>query len=465
MHRKLLVSKSIYYKVPTVHAGEFFFMKSVEHIIVPKWVIPVDESNSIHAEHAIAIDAGRIVAMASESEINSQYTSDSIVKLAEHAVIPGLINAHTHAPMTLFRGLSDDLPLQVWLNEHIWPAEAKWVDEEFVKAGAQLACVEMLRSGTTCFNDMYFYPNIVAKQAESCGIKACVGMIVIEFPTVWAKDAKEYIQKGLDLHRSLKDSSLVTTCFAPHAPYTVSERTLAQIAELSCEHDCQVHIHLHETAEEVERSVCEFGIRPIERLQRLNLVNQRMMAVHMTQLQQNEIELIAENQVNVIHCPESNLKLSSGSCPAAELIANQINLALGTDGAASNNDLDMMGEMRTASLFAKIASGSAESLDAYTTLRIATTNGAKAIGMNSEIGSIEIGKSADLVAIDLSHPATQPCYNPVSQIVYSASRDQVTDVWVAGNRVLKQGCLTTIDEQQILTLAQNWCSKIASHDH
>ena len=440
-------------------------MKSVEQIILQKWIIPVDEDNAFHDDWGIAIDAGRIVAIAGKSELQSLYTSDNIVELANHALIPGLVNAHTHAPMTLFRGLADDLLMQVWLNKHIWPAETRWVDSEFIKAGSRLACAEMLRSGTTCFNDMYFFPDLVAEQAESCGIRACVGMIVIEFPSVWANNADEYIEKGLNLRSSLEDSSLITACFAPHAPYTVSDRTLSRVAELSRDLDCQVHMHVHETAEEVEQSVCEFGHRPLERLRRLGLVNQRLMAVHMTQLQHKEIQLIAENKANVIHCPESNLKLCSGSCPAGEMISQDINLALGTDGAASNNDLDMLGEMRTASLFAKITSNSAESLDACTTLRIATLNGAKALGLEHETGSIEIGKSADLTAIDLAHAATQPCYNPISQIVYSASRNQVTDVWVAGRRVLDEGRLTTVDEKETLAAARHWRNKIVGHEH
>jgi len=436
-------------------------MENVEQILLPRWIIPVDDENSIHEDFGIAINAGRIVAVASKSELKARYCSDSVVELAEHAIIPGLVNAHTHASMTLFRGLADDLPMPVWLNEHIWPAEAKWVSREFVQAGTSLACAEMLRGGTTCFNDMYFFPDTVAEQSEACGIRACVGMIVIEFPTIWAKDPNEYIQKGLDLRSSLEKSTLVTTCFAPHAPYTVSDPTLTQIAELSSELNCQVHIHLHETAEEVERAVCESGIRPFERLNHLGLVNQRLMAVHMTQLKTHEIQNLAEHASHVIHCPESNLKLSSGSCPAGELVSHGVNIALGTDGASSNNDLDMLGEMRTASLFAKIVSESAESIDAYTALRMATLNGAKALNLDHEIGSIETGKSADMVALDLSHPATQPCYSPVSQIVYSMSRDQVSDVWVAGKRLVNEGALTTIDEQQSITVAQNWCNRIS----
>ena len=365
--------------------------------------------------------------------------------------------------MTLFRGLADDLPMQIWLKDHIWPAESLWVDQAFIEAGTDLACAEMIRGGTTCFNDMYFFPDVVARRAEACGIRACVGMIVIEFPTVWARDANEYISKGLELRESLGDSSLVTACFAPHAPYTTSNPTLSRIAGLSRDLDCRVHIHLHETAEEVERSVSEFGIRPLERLRRLGLMNERMMAVHMTRLHRHEIEFLSECRASVLHCPESNLKLSSGVCPAAELVRQDVNVALGTDGAASNNDLDMIGEMRTASLLAKVTSGSAEALDACTALRAATLNGARALGLEHEIGSIETGKMADLVAIDLSPPATQPCYNPVSQIVYSASRDQVSDVWVAGRRLLENGRLATIDESRAVSVAQKWCNKIASH--
>ncbi|MCY4050111.1 MAG: TRZ/ATZ family hydrolase [Gammaproteobacteria bacterium] len=435
-------------------------MEHVEQILFPKWIIPVDETNSIYEDCGIVIDAGRIVEVADKSKLEAKYSSNEVAILDDHAIIPGLVNAHTHAPMTLFRGLADDLPMQEWLNEHIWPAEAKWVDEEFVRAGTNLACAEMLRSGTTCFNDMYFFPNIVAEQCEACGIRACIGMIVIEFPTIWAKNPDEYIQKGLDLRTSLKKSTLITTCFSPHAPYTVSDNTLKQIVELSTTLDCQVHIHVHETAEEVERAVCETGIRPLERLHRLGLLNKRLMAVHMTQLTMDEIQTVAEHKAHVIHCPESNLKLSSGNCSTGKLIDHEVNVALGTDGAASNNDLDMFGEMHTASLLAKIVGESATYLDSYTTLRIATLNGAKALNLDHEIGSIESGKSADLVAVNLSHPATQPCYSPVSQIVYSTSRDQVTDVWIAGKRLLNEGKLTTIDEHQSISVARDWRDKI-----
>ena len=424
-------------------------MTQIDLLITPRWLLPVDNNQSIHEGYAIAILKDTVVEIGPVDRLKSRYTATQTVDLPEHALIPGLVNAHTHAAMTLFRGYADDLPLMEWLNEHIWPAESRWVDEKFVQTGTDLACAEMIKSGTTCFNDMYFFPDVVAKRAEKAGMRACIGMIVVDFPTVWAQNADEYINKGLDVRDSIRHSNLVTAAFAPHAPYTVSDAPLQKIATLSDELDCPVHIHLHETAHEIEESMARFGMRPIERLDQLGLVSPRLMAVHMTQLLPGEIESLAERGIHIVHCPRSNLKLASGFCEVGKITESGINIALGTDSASSNNNLDMISEMMTASLLAKGVSGSPIAMSAYSTLEAATMGGARALGLEEKIGSIEVGKQADLCAVDLSDISCQPVYNPVSQLVYTASSRQVSDVWVAGERLLESGELTTIDEKQV----------------
>jgi 5-methylthioadenosine/S-adenosylhomocysteine deaminase len=363
--------------------------------------------------------------------------------------------------MSLLRGIADDLPLMEWLQHHIWPLEQQWMSEEFVKDGTDLAIAEMIRGGTTCFNDMYFFPNITAQQAQRYGIRATVGLIVIDFPTVWAKDSDEYLSKGLSLTEQLRDSTLCSTAFAPHAPYTVSDAPLQKISEYTKQLHRPVHIHVHETLHEIDQAVQQTGKRPLQRLQELGLVNSSLIAVHATQLTDAEITLLAETGANIVHCPESNLKLASGFCPVAKCLAAGINVALGTDGAASNNDLDMFGEMRTAALLGKAVANDASAVSAMTALRMATINGAKALGLANDCGSLTIGKAADVIAIDLSQLETQPLYNPVSQIVYAASRQQVTDVWVAGKRLLQNRQLTTFDLSELNTRISVWQQRLA----
>ena len=431
----------------------------------PRWLVPVQSSNPVPEQqvkenHGVAIDSGRIAAVDTREKLVESYTSSSVVELSDHVLIPGLVNAHTHSAMTLLRGYADDLPLMEWLSQHIWPAEAKWVNTEFVRVGTDLAIAEMIRSGTTCFNDMYFFPDITASQCEKAGMRACVGMIVIDFPTVWASDADEYIHKGLQVRDELRHASLVTAAFAPHAPYTVSNQPLEKIGVLAEELDCQIHMHVHETAHEIEESNARYGMRPLERLDQLGLVSPRLVAVHMTQLLPAEISTLADRGVNVVHCPQSNLKLASGFCPVNQLLEQKINVALGTDGASSNNDLDMIGETQSAALLAKAVSADPSAMNAHQALYAATRAGAIALGLDQETGSIKTGKSADLVAIDLSDPATQPVFHPLSQLVYSASRNQVTDVWIAGNQVLKHRVLTKMDHDAVLSNAREWGLKI-----
>lgn len=436
-------------------------MQEIDLLITPEWLVPIVPDERVLQGYTIAINKGRIVDMGESGSILAHYTATTNLTLDQSVLMPGLINTHTHAAMTLFRGYADDMPLMEWLSQYIWPAEEKWVDESFVEVGTDLACAEMIQGGTTCFNDMYWFPNVVARQAEQAGIRACVGMIVIDFPTAWARDASEYLSRGLAMRDEIRHSNLVTAAFAPHAPYTVSDEPLSQIATLSEELDCQIQMHIHETAQEVSESMARYNMRPLERLDRLELLGPRLMAIHATQLLDGEISTLAERGVHVIHCPESNLKLASGFCPVNDLIGAGVNLAIGTDGASSNNDLDMLAEMRTASLLAKGSSNDPSALSAWSALKAATLNGAKALGLDHLVGSVEVGKQADLITIDLSDCGTQPVFNPVSQIVYSAIRSQVSNVWINGVHVLDDYELTTIDKNRVCHNARQWRDKMA----
>ncbi|GAB6042570.1 TRZ/ATZ family hydrolase [Endothiovibrio diazotrophicus] len=436
-------------------------MKNVETLIDARWIVPVAPDDRVLEDHSLAIHEGRIIDLLPREEAAAQYHPANRADLGEHVVIPGLINAHAHAAMSLMRGLADDLPLMTWLEEHIWPAEAKWVSPDFVHDGVQLAIAEMIRGGTTCFNDMYFFPDVAARVARAAGIRACMGLIVIDFPTAWASGPDEYFAKGIELHDAYHNEPLIHTAFAPHAPYTVSDGPLERIRTVADELEIPIHMHVHETLFEVEEAARKQGCRPLERLDRLGLLSPSLMAVHMTQLTDGEIARLAESGSHVVHCPESNLKLASGFAPVAKLSAAGVNVALGTDGAASNNDLDMFGEMRTAALLAKAVANDAAAIPAMEALRMATINGARALGIDETTGSLEPGKAADITAVRLDRLETQPLFDPVSQLVYAASRHQVTDVWVAGRQLLHDRRLTTLDEAELTARARAWGAKLA----
>jgi len=450
----------------------------VDTLIHARWIIPVEPdfvtsaiapgialplaSQQWYEHHSLAIDGGRIVDLLPTEFARQKYQGTVTEHLDDHALLPGLINCHTHAAMTLLRGIADDLQLMDWLQNHIWPLEQKWMSEAFVRDGTDLAIAEMIRGGTTCFNDMYFFPEITAAQAVHYGIRASIGLIAIDFPSVWAENSEEYIEKGLALHDQLRHEPLITTAFAPHAPYTVSDEPLKKIRMFADELELPIHMHVHETLHEVEQEQAKTGQRPLQRLQELGLVNPSLLAVHMTQLSDDEIRMMAEAGAHIVHCPESNLKLASGFCPVAKCLDAGINVALGTDGAASNNDLDMFGEMRSAALLAKAVAGDARAVPAMTALRMATINGAKALGLDQVTGSLTIGKAADVIAVDLSNLETQPLYCPVSQIVYAAGRQQVTDVWVAGKRLLNRRNLTTMNIDDLKAKAGEWRQRLAA---
>ena len=433
----------------------------VDTLLHSRWIIPVEPESVTYEHHTLVIDDGRIIDLLPTFDAEQQYQANTVERLEQHALIPGLINSHTHAAMTLLRGVADDLHLMDWLQNHIWPLEQKWVSESFVREGVDLAIAEMIRGGTTCFNDMYFFPEITAHQAIQHGIRAGIGLILVDFPSAWAENSDHYLEKGLELHDQLRHESLVTTVFAPHAPYTVSDEPLKKIRTFADELEIPIHMHVHETRHEVGQAIGKFGKRPLQRLHELGLIDPSFLAVHMTQLTDAEIGLFAEAGAHIVHCPESNLKLASGFCPVARCLDAGINVALGTDGAASNNDLDILGEMRTAALLGKAVADDASAIPAMTALKMATINGAKALGLDHEIGSLRIGKSADVIALDLGRIETQPLYCPLSQIVYAAGRQQVTDVWVAGKRLLKQRQLTTLDIETLTDSLKEWQHRLS----
>jgi len=440
-------------------------MQPIDLLINARWVVPVEPEDCVWEDHSVAVDQGRILAILPRQEAEACYRAETQVDRPHHALIPGLVNTHTHAAMNLLRGLADDLPLMTWLQQHIWPAESHWVSESFVRDGTESAVAEMLRGGITCFGDMYFFPEAVAEVVKNSGMRACVGLIVVDFPSPWAQNADDYLQKGLALHDALRGGSLISTAFAPHAPYTVNPKALERIAGLADELDIPIHIHVHETAAEVEQSVSEHGQRPLAGLQARGLLSPRLIAVHMTQLNQDEIRQIADAGVNVAHCPESNLKLASGFCPVAQLDAAGVNVALGTDGAASNNDLNMFGEMRSAALLGKALANDTTVLPAHRVLRMATLNGARALGLEKNIGSLELGKWADITAVELGTLEAEPVYNPVSQLVYATDRHQVSDVWIAGRQLLTDRVLTTLDVDAIIHKVREWRDKIKLSNH
>ena len=429
-------------------------------IIAPRWIIPVEPARTVLTDYALVINDGRIQSLENCASVRSKWPDAPWVERPEHVLIPGFINAHTHAAMTLLRGYADDLPLETWLNEHIWPAEQQWVNREFVRDGTDLAILEMIRGGTTCFQDMYFFPDEVAAVAAERGVRATASMIVIEAPTVWAANVDEYITRGLEVHDRYRDHPLVQTSFAPHAPYSVSDPVFERIVTLANQLDVNIHMHVHETADEVQQAEDSTGMRPLARLEQLGVLSPMLNAVHMTQLNETEIDLLATRGVTVVHCPESNMKLASGICPLNRLIKAGVNVALGTDGAASNNDLDMLGELRITALLAKVHAGDATVLPTDEALAMATINGARALGIADETGSLVAGKSADMVCIDLSVPACQPVHNPLSQLVYSAQRDQVSDVWVAGRQLYGENGFTSMDEAEVLERANAWLNRM-----
>ena len=430
--------------------------------LLPRWLVPVVPEGQVLEGHAVVIDGDRIDAVLDADELDAREPGIERVSLPESVLIPGLVNMHTHSAMALLRGLADDLPLLRWLHENIWPAEKIIMGPDYVRDGTRLAMAEMLRSGTTCFNDNYFFPDVTADEALAAGMRAVVGMPMIGFPTPWAETEDEYLRRGLEVHQRYAGEALLDVSFVPHAPYTVSDSAFKRIRTLSDELDVNVHLHLLEAAGEIESSQDKYRMHPLDRLDSLGPLGPRLLAVHMTQIVEADIARLARRGVHVIHCPDSNMKLASGICPVAQLDAAGVNVSIGTDGAASNNDLSLLAEMRQTALLAKVSSGNPEAVPAARALSMATIHGARALGQEDRIGSIEPGKQADLAAIRLDRIETQPVYDVISQIVYAVQDVQVSDVWVAGRRVLDARRLTTLDEDEILERCIEWRHRISA---
>ncbi|MBU1365475.1 MAG: TRZ/ATZ family hydrolase [Gammaproteobacteria bacterium] len=427
----------------------------IDLLIDARWIATV-ESDLVLTNHAVAVDNGRILAVLPSGEAHARFAPGKHVNLPDHILIPGLINLHTHAAMTLMRGLADDLPLMEWLQKHIWPAEAAHMSPQFVYDGTRLACAEMLKGGITCFNDMYFYPEAAAAAASEAGMRAMLGIIALEFPTPYASDADDYLNKGLAVREAWLNDPLIGFCLAPHAPYTVADSTFDRILTLSEQLNLPVHCHIHETRQEIEDSLKQHQRRPLERLHRLGQLGPNFIGVHAVHLDEEDVRLLASTGSSVAHCPTSNLKLASGFAPVARMRQLGVNVGLGTDGAASNNRLDLFGEMRLASLLAKGLTGDASAMPAHEILRMATINAANALGLGKEIGSISPGKSADLCAIDLGALETRPCFDPVSHLVNVAGRECVSHVWVAGKCCVEHKTLLNKDQNNLDSAIALW---------
>ncbi|MDX1597895.1 MAG: TRZ/ATZ family hydrolase [Marinobacter sp.] len=425
-----------------------------------RWLVPVEPANTVLHNQAVIIQGDRITAVVPREEADARFHVRETIDLDNHVVLPGLINMHGHAAMSLFRGMADDLPLMTWLNDHIWPAEGAFISEEFIADGTQLAMAEMLRTGTTTFSDMYFFPEVVAQMAHDAGMRAQVCFPLLDFPTPWGSGPDEYLSKGADFIRQWQGDDYIMPAIGPHAPYTVSDDPMTRAVALSAETGAPIHIHLHETEFEVAEALEKSGKRPTARLLDLGVLNNRTQCVHMTQIDDSDIALLQQSGAHVIHCPESNLKLASGLCPVQKLSEAGINIAIGTDGAASNNDLDLFGELRTAAMVAKVVAGDAAALPAHQAIAMATIQGARALGRERDLGSLESGKLADIIAVDLSDPFLQPVYDPASHLVYSNHGRQVSHSWINGIPQVQDGRLTRIDVPDLMLRVQSWSDRI-----
>ena len=443
-------------------------MQNVDLAIKARWVIPVQPEGRVLEDSAVIIQQGMVVDVLLAGQVSSKYSPAQEVILNDHVLIPGLINLHAHAGMTLMRGLADDLPLMQWLNDHIWPAEKNVVSERFVHDSTLLGCDEMHSGGITCFNEMYFYPQSAADAISQAGIRANLGLVVLEFPTSYAHDAEDYLQKGLSARDNWRGNALITSSLAPHAPYTVSNETFEKVITFAEQLGIGIHTHIHETVDEIEQSRAKYGVRPLERLAALGVLGPNLLAAHCVHLEPEEIEMLAAMGCHVAHCPASNLKLASGIAPVAKLLSKGVNVGIGTDGAASNNRLDMFAEMRLAALLAKGASGNSAVLPAAQALEMATINAARALCLDEKIGSIETGKMADITAVKISAPETLPCFDPVSHLVYVAGREHVSHVWVAGELRYQKlagqnGVYADIEPAEIKEIVEVWQPKLNQH--
>ena len=441
-------------------------LKQADLAISARWVATV--SGDVLENNSVIIDRGKIIDILPTTALAERYRPANLVDLPEQVLLPGLINLHTHAAMSLLRGFADDLPLMTWLEHHIWPTEKRALSERFVHDGTLLGCAEMLAGGVTCFSDMYFYPRAAADAVVQSGMRANLGILVLEFPTAYASDADDYLLKGLEARDSWRSNPLLTTSLAPHAPYTVENRSFEKIMTYAEQLGLGIHTHLHETAGEIAQSLEQYGIRPMQRLAELGVLGPGLVAAHCVHVDEQEMDLLAEYGCHVAHCQTSNLKLASGIAPIASMKQRGVSVGIGTDGAASNNRLDVFAEMRLAALLAKGSTGNAAALPAKTVLQMATLDAARALGLDDRIGSIEIGKYADLTAVRIADPEILPCFDPVSHLVYVTGREHVTHTWVAGDlryQKLKgqDGVYANIEPAQLKEIVSLWHARLAQH--
>ena len=425
-----------------------------------RWLIPIEPADVVLEHQAVLVQGDRIAAIVSQDEADARFRAKEVIDLPCHVVLPGLINMHGHAAMSLFRGLADDLPLMTWLNDHIWPAEGTFVSEAFIADGTQLAMAEMLRTGTTTFSDMYFFPEIVAQLAHDVGMRTQICFPLLDFPTPWGSGPDEYLSKGEAFIKQWQDNAFIMPAIGPHAPYTVSDEPLRKAVALSEATGAPIQIHLHETAFEVADAMEKSGKRPTARLAELKVLGTNTQCVHMTQIDESDIALLQATGAHVIHCPESNLKLASGLSPVQTFRKAGVNVAIGTDGAASNNDLDLFGELNTAAMLAKVVADDASALSAHEALAMETIQGARALGRDHELGSLAAGKLADIIAVDLGDPFLQPVYDPASHLVYSNHGRQVSHSWINGVPQVQEGKLTRIDVPDLMLRVQGWADRI-----
>ncbi|MDH4106198.1 MAG: TRZ/ATZ family hydrolase [Gammaproteobacteria bacterium] len=435
-------------------------MEPVDTLICARWVLPIEPDGAALQDHAVAIRAGRIVAVLPAPAAKARYAAAEIIDRPHHALLPGLVNAHTHAAMALLRGRAENMPLAQWTQDVIAPIERRWVDPAYVRDGTELAIAEMVRAGITCFGDMQLWPEVVARTAADVHVRVSVGLVVEQAPSRWAATPDEYIEKAMALRDDYRGDPLVATHFALEPSHELDDATLLRVRRLADELEIPVALPVHESAGEVEASLASHGVRPLERLSRLGLASPLLVAVHATQLVETDIETLAKAGAAVVHCPEANLKLGSGVCPTAELLGRGVRVALGTDGPASNNDLDVMSEMRTAGLLAAGVSGRPGAVVASDLLRMATLEGARVLGLGETTGSLVPGKWADLCCVDLRTSGSWPVHDVATALVYSCGSRQVTDTWVAGRRVLAEGALQYIDEDAVLERADGWRQRI-----
>ena len=425
-------------------------------VLSASWVLPVAPQNTVLKEHAVAIRDTEIVAIGPTASLLEAFAEAEHRHLQDHVLMPGLVNAHGHAAMTLLRGAGEDQPLQAWLNETIWPLEGRLMNADFVSLGTDLAIAEMIAGGTTTFADMYFFPEVVAERATQAGIRAQVAFPVIEFPNAWSESVDDGVSKGLALCDEYRHDQLIQIAFGPHSAYTVNASDLGKVAMYANELDVPVQIHLHENLAEVQEAAERIGHSWLKLLDDIGLLGPNLQAVHMTQLDADDIELVARTQTRVVHCPTSNLKLASGYCPTGALAAAGVQVGLGTDGAASNNQLDMFDELRLASLLAKHQSADASAGNAAQAIKMATLDSARALGLGQLTGSLEPGKRADLISVNTREFSMQPLYDPFAALVHGGATKAVTNVYVNGQALLLDKELQTLPRDTLIDRVRSW---------